>query len=181
MAKLKGTFFQNTVKALRRHGAAARGAVSEPLRHYLDARILTSSWYPEEEHLELLRALVQLGPNRHRAWEELGRVSAERDMGTVYKALFRPGDPAGSFERLRAVWALGHDTGSLEPQLLSPGSGRLHLRDYPLVSEELCRLNTAFFATVLRQAGAKHADARHTHCRGRGDGACSWELRWSTD
>jgi hypothetical protein len=100
-------------------------------------------------------------------------------MGSVYKVLLRPGDPDGSFEKLRSVWSLGHDTGSLEPEKRGPGSGRLELHDYPLESEELCRLNTSFFETVLRRAGAADAELRHIRCRARGAPFCVWDVTWS--
>jgi hypothetical protein len=180
MGSIKGTFFLNTVKALSRHGDAAEGVLPRELRHYLEERILTSSWYPEEDHRDLLRALIRLAPpSGGDPWEHYGQLSAERDMGSIYKVLLRDGDPDATFVRLGSVWSQAHDTGHLESSLPDPGRGLLELRDYDLVDRDFCRLNTSFFATVLRLAGARDVTLRHTACRSLGADACRWEASWS--
>lgn len=180
MGNIKGTFFLNTVKALRALGEGAEGVVPREVRHYLRDRILPSSWYPEEHHVALMRALIRITPPTGRdPWEHFGELSAGRDMVSIYRALLREGDPEATLARLGTLWSLGHDTGTLRTELLEPGRGQLVLRDYTLIDADFCRLNTSFFTTALRLAGAREPALQHTRCRCRGDDVCAWEARWS--
>lgn len=179
MGNIKGTFFLNTVKALANLGDGAEGVVPRELRHYLRERILTSSWYPEEDHLGLLRALILITPPMGSdPWEHFGRLSAERDMRSMYKSLLREGDPESTFGKLSTLWSLAHDTGVLDTKLVEPGQGILELYGFALVDADLCRLNTSFFTTVLGLAGATDPVIQHRRCRVQGGKACVWEARW---
>ena len=44
----------------------------------------------------------------------MGRVSARTDLGGVYAALLREGDPGGTLRRGTVVWRSYHDTGKHE-------------------------------------------------------------------
>ena len=58
-SRVKGSLVVGAVKALRAQGAPAREALPEHVRHYLDHRILVSSWYSEDDAMELYVAMAR--------------------------------------------------------------------------------------------------------------------------
>ena len=93
MAKVKGSALVEVVKFLRSQGEAGRRATPEAQRHYLEERVLPASWYPEQDLLVLLRAMVQFLPgDRESALANAGRFSARTHSEGVYAHLLAPTD-----------------------------------------------------------------------------------------
>ena len=77
MGKVKGSILAKVVKALRAAGEEAREQVPENLRHYLEGRILSTTWHDEQDYLELISVLAELLPDPGMdVWEFMGRDSA---------------------------------------------------------------------------------------------------------
>lgn len=148
------------------------------LHHYLEARILVASWYPESDFLALLKAQAQIlgGPS---VLEQMGEVGARFDLTGLYKNLVRPSDPAGTLKNGAGLWRNYHDSGQMAMTSPGPRSVRVELRDYPIVDGDLCRLNTGYFAEGMRIAGGSDVEVRHVACTSRGDPFCAWEASWS--
>ena len=179
MGNLKGTYVGATVKALRARREQAQTALAPELHHYLDGNILSSRWYPESEHFELLKALVEISRiDAPDPYASIGALAAKRDMTSTYKAFLREGDPGATFERLGSVWSLGHDGGEMKVEVAGSSRGVLELRDYGFCEPEICRLNTAFFVQTLEMAGAQGVEMDHTRCVALGDDCCRWESNW---
>ena len=81
MARAKGASLLGAVKWLRHDREAALRALPARLHPYLDARIQVASWYPEEDLLELIRALARILPaNGADVYEQMGRFSARDQL-----------------------------------------------------------------------------------------------------
>jgi hypothetical protein len=181
--KVKGSIMVEVVKFLRTHKQRARAALPPELQHYLDSRILSTSWYPEEDYLGLMRAVIQLRPSKGTPgvsrWEEAARETATAHFEGPYKAMLRKGDPGRTLSSMQALWRLRHDTGEFQVDLPQPGRARLELRDYALVARESCEMVQGTLWGMLHHSGARGIEIAHTQCRSRGNPVCEWQLSWS--
>jgi uncharacterized protein (TIGR02265 family) len=182
--KVKGTIVIEVVKYLRSRKEQARPLVPAHLQHYLDSRILATSWHPEGDYLELMRVVVKLRPTTGAEpgvslWEDAARDSSAAYFEGPYKALIRKGDPGRTLTSLPALWRLRHDTGEFDVELQGPGKARLELHDYALVAREACELVQGTLWGLLHHSGANRIEFAHTQCRARGNTTCEWQVGWA--
>jgi hypothetical protein len=182
--RVKGTIMVEVVKYLRSYKEEARKLIPSHLQHYLDGRILATSWHPEEDYLELMRAVVELFPRTDAtpeitSFEAASRASSGAYFEGPYKSLVRRGDPARTLKSLGALWRLRHDTGEFEVVPASGHRASVLLRDYALVARESCELVQGTIWGMLHHSGGRDIQIAHTRCRVGGDEVCEWRLEWS--
>ena len=195
----KGTGFLHVVEELRRLPDVRR-RVPKDLWHYLDETVLPSSWYPERHYALLLHALVSALDPREAGgapWSHLGRLSARQDLardsssvtpppgesgppsraGSGYYRQFvksGPIDPGAFFLRVKKLWQLRHDTGSLEVTRLSldPPRVKLRLDGFRFGEAGMAELQTAYVLEFGRLSGiAMHGRLTSS----RATGTTEWE------
>lgn len=186
--KIKGVSMVNAVRALRSMDKdKARELLPRGLHKYLeDERILALAWYPEEDMLELNRALARLlRPTLRKATLEetyvhMGRLVAEIDLSKTYAALQRGSmEKDALMQRMAAGWQQYHDTGSLEARLDGKRL-RVELRDFGLPSRELCGIQAGYISAYLeRTFEAQRVTVVETTCRNRGGATCVWDASWT--
>ena len=181
MAKAKGTTLLTLVKFLRSQGKTVRERLSPDLHHYLEERIQPALWYPEEDLLALIRAMLELIPlSRGEALAEMGRTVAREHLEGVYEHL-RVDERSGLATLTRrsyALWASMHDTGRMVARLEGESRASFELCDYGLPSPEMCAILSAYFSETLRMAGVVDPEVREIECRGDGALTCRWEASW---
>jgi hypothetical protein len=178
--KVKGVNMQALVKLLRKAGLeAAQKVVPPELHHYLSERILVSNRYPEPDHLELLRAVSRMMPPKPEPWIVMGHRSAQTDLGGVYKAHLRAGDPVRTLQSAGALWRNYHDTGDMTVTFPSKGAAVIRLRKFVAPARELCRINIGYFTELVSMSGGRGAGCEELGCVLEGSADCSWSLRWS--
>ena len=181
--KIKGSIMVEIVKFLRSRKEDARKIVPPHLQHYLSSRILSTSWHPEEDYLELMRAVVELRPAPAErgvtAFEDASRDTTDAFFEGPYKALIRAGEPGRSLNSLGALWRLRHDTGEFDVELEGQKGARVVLRDYALVHREACELVQGTLWGLVHHSGGRNVGIEHTRCRSRGEDVCEWRLSWS--
>jgi hypothetical protein len=181
MAKAKGTTILTLVKFLRSQREAARKRLSPELHHYLEEQIQPALWYPEEDLLALIRAMLELLPfSREGSLAQMGRTVAREHLEGVYGHL-RVEEQSGLATLARrsyALWASMHDTGRMVARLEAEGQASFELRDYGLPSPEMCIILSAYFSETLRMAGVVDPEVRKLECRVDGAPTCRWEASW---
>jgi hypothetical protein len=179
--RIKGSAFVGVVKVLRMAKEEGRRATPPELQHYLTARILLSSWYPERDAVELIRAMTRIWqPKSGRdPWEEVGRVVVAEFASGAYKGLFRVGDPLGTLRNYPLQWKLRHDTGEMTIVPEGEGRARVELVDYDLPSPDYCRSLGGSMLGLLEIAGAEGIAVEKSHCTANGDPSCVWLASWS--
>jgi hypothetical protein len=181
MAKAKGTTLLTLVKFLRSQREAARERLSPGLHHYLEEQIQPALWYPEEDLLALMRAMLELLPlSREEALAQMGRTIAREHLEGVYGHLrVEELSRLSTLARMSyALWASMHDTGKLAARLEGETGAIFELRDYGLPSPEMCTIMSAYFSETLRVAGVVDVDVRELECRLDGAPVCRWEASW---
>jgi len=181
MGKAKGATIINAVKALRLRKEEARKFLPERLHWYLRERILISTWYPEDDFLEILRALARIMPDPGmNLFEFMGRLSARTDLKGVYAHLIRHGDPAGTLHRTSIIWGLYHDTG--KETVVDSGDNYVvtEIAGFDHPSRESCQTVLGWNAGLAALAGGKDVKALHGECVLDGANACRFEVTWTS-
>jgi hypothetical protein len=178
MAKAKGTTLLSMVKFLRSQRERAASVLPSDLHSYLDQRIQPSSWYPEADLLEMLRAMLSLLPgDRETNLQRMGAAIAREHMEGVYGHL-RADEPDTLVRRAVALWGSQHDSGRFQIEIEGPGRARYEVRDYALPSPEMCSIFRAYFVETQRVAGWTGVRAEKQACVLHGAEACSWIVSW---
>jgi hypothetical protein len=182
VAKAKGTTLISLVKFLKHDRERARSVLPPELCHYLEERIHTSSWYPEEDLLALIRCMIELMPGQREAViSEMGKSVAGEHMEGIYSHLkLEVGDLAPLARRAFALWSSQHDSGRLNVTREDSGAVCFELLDFGLPSRELCDITAAYFRETLRLAGVE-AEVREFECRLDGADRCRWRAIWKDD
>jgi hypothetical protein len=158
----------------------AKKFLPENLHWYLRERILVSSWYPEEDCLEILRALAKITPDPGMdVYEFMGRLSARADLGGVYAHLIRQGDPATTVRRTSIVWGLYHDTGKQEVVESGDDYVVTEISGYAHPSRESCGNVKGWNAALAEMAGGKNVQVTHKECVLDGAKACRFKVTWT--
>lgn len=179
-AKVKGTNMLSAVKALRVAREQARAALPPRLHHYLEERILVSSWYPESDLMSLLSALGKLMPaGGGDPFVFMGRSTAREHLAGVYRAHVRTGDVERTLRSGATLWRNYHDTGTLTLELDTPGHAIVRLRDFAATSREFCRILTGYFAELVDQAGGKDVTVAKLDCAIDLAPDCRWRVTWT--
>jgi hypothetical protein len=172
VAKIKGIGIIGIVKALRSRRAEAEQKLPVSLQRYLYDRIVIAAWYPEQDYLALLRVFVAMW--RIRSFEQVGVTAAQERLKGVYRNIVG-GNVLEATSRMRANWRNYHDTGELTVDGHS-GMVRVMIRDYAMVSSDLCLLNQGYIAEHLRLSGATVSTQRKVRCTVHRDTHCEWEF-----
>ena len=179
MGRAKGTTLINAVKALRMKRNEALRLLPKHLHRYLEERILVSSWYPEEDLLEILRTLAKLLPAAGTdVFEFMGRVSARSDLGGVYASLLRQGDPATTLRRTAVTWKHYHDTGKEEVIESSDGHAVIEISGFDSPSREICSTVKGWIYELVELAGGKDIRVDHPQCVPEGASSCRFKATW---
>jgi hypothetical protein len=178
MAKAKGTTLIGAVKFLRSRREEARRVLPEHLQHYLDETISTSAWFPENDLLGLIRAMLELisGP-ADETLEMMGRATARMHQEGVYAHLLEHGPTRNT---TFALWSSQHDTGTLTVTEEGPCVNRVDLVDYATPSPEMCAIVGAYVNETIRMGGL-NAKTEEVACRRSGAERCSWRCTWDSD
>ena len=175
---VKGANVLAAVKMLRANRDRAVALLPPRYHRYLDERILVSSWYPESDQLELLRAVSFLLPGTPDPWMMLGRIAARGDLSDLYRHMVRPGDLKDALRTFSSLWRTFHDSGELKLSLEEPGCAIASLRGYAAPAREMCRVIGGYVTEVATVAAGR--DIRTTKLRCVLDGAaeCAWRMTW---
>jgi hypothetical protein len=178
VARIKGANLIDVVRGLRKLGETARKVVPAHLAHYLDDRILISSWYPELEVLELMRIYVGLtSPGSVEAWEFLGRLAAHMQMRDTYRHILESREPVRIVKHANVIWQSHHDTGEVTVELDSEPVAYLTLRGHQALCSEWCSIMAGYCAGMVEAAGARNPRCRLASCDFKVKMA-RWKLAW---
>lgn len=158
MSRIKGTSIIKMLKVLQKNPAVAERLIPAELQHYLEDRVLSSSWYPEEHYKILLLALGSvLKPlvKNSDVWEFIGMEGAQQDFTGIYASAVRKGDPWGGLERIGVVWSMFRDTGRIELVRESETAARVLIHDYPMACPEINGTITGYLQRFVELCGAQ--------------------------
>lgn len=180
--ELKGAAFFGTLTCVEKlHGADARAAVMKALPPALEEKLRTrvmvvGGWYPSAWYRDLMAA-VRTQLRTEAELRALGRASAELDMTTLYRALFRVLSPerlARNCDRLLSTFYRGDFKVTVVE--VTKGLARVDFSGFDGIDKWLWLDAIAGFELVFEMVGAKNARAT---IESGGDGpSMRLALRW---
>jgi hypothetical protein len=179
MPNTKGTALIQCVKALKAFPGSA-GTLPPRLHHYLNERIVVSSWYPEADYLALITAMTKVIPSGGGDnWTRFGTMAAQHDLTTVYRSMVRQGTLLAMLKALRDLFRIYHDTGRI---VISGDEklAQLDLYDYASISAGHCRFITAYMAEHLRMSLGEAIPVKELSCCAAGAAFCRREFSRAT-
>lgn len=154
VAKVKGTGMVHVVKALRVRRDHVAPLLPDPLRGYLQEKILSASWYPTADLMALLTTMVHFVPKGvPEPWWWMGQQSANADLAEVYGAMVQRGNAWATLQRLPRLWRLYHDGGRMEVGVAGATKAQVMLYDFAFAGEEFCTLINGYLDAMARLAG----------------------------
>jgi hypothetical protein len=175
MGNAKGAVLVGPIKFLRKQRERALELLPPALHRYLVEDVRISSWYPEADFLELIRAAARIAPgDPDRTIEHMGALGAA-EHADFY------GDLIGSLRSsssVFALWSAQHDTGKLRGIYESPTSARAELVGFDSTSREHCLLIHGYIRGALLANGHDDVGVTHVRCVLRSDACCEWRMTW---
>jgi hypothetical protein len=175
MGNAKGAVLLGPIKFLRKNRERARELLPAALHRYLEEDVRLSSWYPETDFVELIRAAARLAPGDPDVTiEQLGALGAAQHS-EVYGDLMRSMRSSSS---VFALWSAQHDTGKLRGIFESPTSARAELVGFDSTTREHCLLAKGYIRGILVANEYDGVEVTELHCVLRGDPHCAWRMTW---
>lgn len=143
------------MKLLRLRRSESSDLLPERLHHYLSERILVSSWYSEDEALELFRVFAALHGGTNEVWLNMGRTVAIDHAQHTYQHLLESRDIGRLLSHANVLFRAMHNTGFMSAKRLDEHSFEMMLEDYPVLCPEWTRLLAGYFDGLVMACGGR--------------------------
>lgn len=144
---------------------------------------ILSSWLPIEVVGDLLNGIKtefggELGAEANFV---IGLEAAKISYSTVYKIMFRLGNPGFIIRRAAGLYSTFLSQGTLDVVESEKGRLRLQLSDFSYINQEYCaqRLR-GFMQATLELSGCTITESSHPVCRSDGAEHCEFLYTWQT-
>ena len=153
-------------------------------REVFDERILVSTWYPYRIFHNLLASIDEiLGQGDGALAHEIGRVSAEMDLTTVYRSILSFLSPGFVTKRALAAWKNYYSPGQWEVvEEEKDGDTRLlrcRLAGFSTLSRVHCLNIVGWCEKFIELLGGKDIVVKESACIHSGAEHCEFLLTWS--
>jgi len=184
---IKGNVLLARLEFVReRGGEPAVGAVLARLgrrdQEVLRGWILPIAWYPLDLNLRLDDAIAAvLSPeDRARVFVEMGRASADANLGGAQRPFVKEGDPHFLLANVPRIFSAYYAQGRSEYARTGDTSAVIRTHDAEVVTASDCLTAVGFYARAIERSGGEDVKVVETRCRARGDPFCEWRCEWTT-
>jgi len=150
-----------------------------------DQRILRGvvvpvGWYPSTAFLHFDEAIIAtIGGESEKAFRELGRQSADHNLGKYQTAYVRGKTPQSFLAQAGRVYKTYYGVGSREYVPTGEKSGELVTRGAEDVTAGDCLTVMGWHERALEMVGAKEPRVEHPECRALGGEVCRYTVTWN--
>ncbi len=150
-------------------------------RDALRGWILPIAWFPLELNLRLDDAIATVfsPEDRTRVFLEMGRASADANLGGSQKPFVKEGDPHFLLSSAPRIYAAYYQVGRREYEKTGPTSAVLRTYDAESVTAADCLTVVGWHERAIALCGGKEPTVVETRCRARGDPHCEYRCSWS--
>lgn len=184
-SRIKGGVIKARLEyVVARAGEAGLAAVLSRLpredQEVLRGWILPITWYPLDLNLRLDDAIAAvLSPgDRDRIFVEMGRASADSNLGGPQHPYVRQGDPHYLLRATPQIYAAYYQVGRRTYERTGETSAVLRTYDAENVTRTDCLTVVGWHQRAIEMCGGKAVRVRETRCRSRGDPHCEYHCEW---
>ena len=184
--RIKGGVIKSRLEFVRaRAGEAGLEAVLARLpredREVLRGWILPITWYPLDLNLRLDDAIAMvLSPgDRDRVFLEMGRASADSNLGGPQRPYVREGDPHFLLRAAPQIFSAYYRVGRRTYGRTGETSAVLRTYDAENVTRTDCLTVVGWHQRAIELCGGKAVRVAETRCRTRGDPHCEYRCEWA--
>ncbi|NOZ85522.1 MAG: hypothetical protein GXP49_04540 [Deltaproteobacteria bacterium] len=189
--KVKGITILGLVKLVKKKASSEEMAsVIDNLdpadREVLQDRILVSSWYPYRVFNNLLESIDKvLGNGDGKLAYEIGRMSAERDLTTVYRSILSFLSTGFVTKKAFAAWKNYYSSGELEliqdardEQDRGRRVMKVRMKEFRTLSTFHCMNIVGWCEKFVELLGVSDVSVEETSCIHKGGDHCEFLLSW---
>jgi uncharacterized protein (TIGR02265 family) len=182
--KVKGSVLKTRKNFVHDHfGEEGWQAVLEALpeddQEFWEDIIISSDWYDFDIGERLDKSIVEvLGKGDERVFEQIGAKSAQKNLTSVHRSFFTPGNPQSFMQKANSVYKLYYDTGYREYKETGITSGVMTTYQAETFSIPDCLTVIGWYKEALRMCGAKNIKVFEESCRARGGEFCRYQFSW---
>ena len=148
-------------------------------REILSKRVLVSSWYPFSSYLSLLTTADKMfGKGDFALCADMGRYSAESDLGSVYMVFNKEANPHFIISRAAAIWKTYYDSGRMEIAEKGDKSVTLRILGFSSPARQHCLRVQGWMEMALRLSGGRNVRVFESKCRCAGGDCCEYKCGW---
>lgn len=143
--------------------------------------ILPSTWYPLDLNLRLddaIAAVLSAG-DRDRVFVEMGRASADSNLGGPQRPYLREGDPHYLLRATPAIFLAYYQVGRRTYERTGETSAVLRTYDAEDVTRTDCLTVVGWHQRAIELCGGKAVRVTETLCRTRGAPHCEYRCEWT--
>ncbi len=184
--RIKGGVIKARLEFVRaRAGEAGVAAVLARLpaedQEVLRGWVLPVTWYPLDLNLRLDDAIAAvLSPgNRDRIFLEMGRASADSNLGGPQRPFVREGDPHFLLRAAPQIYSVYYQVGRRTYEKTGETSAVLRTYDAESVTRTDCLTVVGWHQRAIEMCGGKAVKVVETRCRSRGDPHCEYHCEWT--
>lgn len=183
---IKGNVLLSRMAYVRQQGGEAAmahvlGRLSAEDQAILRGWILPIGWYPLELNLRLDDAISRvISPeDRSRVFLEMGRASADANLGGPQKPFVRAGDPHFLLSSAPQIYAAYYAVGRREYEKTGQCSATLRTHDAESVTATDCLTVVGWHVRAIELCGGERVTVVETKCRTKGDAFCEYRCAWT--
>jgi uncharacterized protein (TIGR02265 family) len=141
--------------------------------------ILPTAWYPLELHVRLDRTIAEvLSPDDpERVFKQMGRASAEKNLGGPHRAFLRA-NPQSFLANAQAILNIYYDRGRRTYERTGERSATLRTYGVEGLMRTECLTNCGWHERAIELCGGRKAHVEETVCSGEGSEFCEYKCSW---
>jgi uncharacterized protein (TIGR02265 family) len=185
--KVKGTLLLARMKYLRSRGAETEERVLRRLsaadQAVVRGTLYPSTWYPADVllRLEMTIAALLASGDRPRLFQDMGRFSAEANLGPggVQRPFLKDGDPHFLLSNVPAMYAAQHGDGRRTCERSGERGAVIRSFGGDKADAEDCLTAVGWLQRAIEMSGGREARVVETQCRALGAAHCEYRCSWS--
>ena len=135
MAQVKGVSILGLIKFIKKNYKDNLNKVITALpsesAKYMQEHIIVTEWYPYKLYTDLLRALDKvIGKGDLSLCVEQGRLSAQHDLSTIFKAFMHFSNTQSMLVNIMTVWSSYYDAGKAEIPVFTDKNATYIINDF---------------------------------------------------
>ncbi len=174
MSQVKGFLVLGLIKFIKRGKKEAMQKIMDTLppetRKYMEEHILPAGWYPYRLLPDLLRAVDKnYGSGDLSYCIEQGRLSAQRDLSTIFKGFVGNPNPQVLIMQGMALWSSYYDVGKTEMHFPSDNEILMVIKDFQDIEMAHVKSTQGWMEQYLRMCGYQDVTSEILKCQCNGD------------